>query len=45
MTLCLESHVGTQAGSEGVELEEQVLVTEDGVRRLSVFPSEDSLPG
>ena len=43
MTLCIESYTGAVGGSEGVKLEEQVLITEDGVQRLSTFPFEDAL--
>ncbi len=43
MTLCLESYVGAEGGAEGVKLEQQVLVTEDGVELLSTFPFEDRL--
>ena len=37
MTFCIESYIGHEKGSEGVKLEEQVLVTEIGVERLSDF--------
>lgn len=40
MTLCVESYIGAEGGTEGVKLEEQVLVTEDGIERLSDFPYE-----
>ncbi len=43
MTLCIESYVGRVGGGEGVKLEEQVLVTETGVERLSTFPFERAL--
>ena len=43
MTLCVESYIGELGGQEGVKLEEQVLVTETGVERLSTFPFEDDL--
>ena len=43
MTLCIESYTGAVGGGEGVKLEEQVLITEDGVERLSTFPYEDAL--
>lgn len=43
MMLCVESYVGEVGGAEGVKLEEQVLVTQDGVQRLSVYPFEDEL--
>jgi len=40
MTLCVESFIGSEAGREGIKLEEQVLVTEDRVERLSTYPYE-----
>ncbi|HKY95978.1 MAG TPA: Xaa-Pro peptidase family protein [Kiloniellales bacterium] len=40
MTLCVESFIGTEGGREGIKLEEQVLITETGVERLSTFPFE-----
>ena len=38
MVLCVESYIGAEGGREGVKLEEQVLVTDRGVERLSSFP-------
>ena len=35
MTLCVESYIGTSGGHEGVKLEEQVLITEDGHETLT----------
>jgi len=43
MTLCVESYLGAEGGPEGVKLEEQVLVTDDGVELLSDFPFEEDL--
>jgi len=43
MTLCVESYIGAEGGAEGVKLEQQVLVTEDGVILLSQFPFEEAL--
>lgn len=40
MTLCVESFIGSEGGREGIKLEEQVLVTEDRVERLSTYPYE-----
>ena len=37
-TLCVESYIGSEDGHEGVKLEEQVLVTEKSVVRLSSYP-------
>lgn len=45
MTLCVESYIGAEGGAEGVKLEDQVLVTETGVERLSSFPYDDDLLG
>jgi Xaa-Pro dipeptidase len=43
MTVCVESYIATESGREGVKLEQQVLVAENGVQLLSTFPFEDSL--
>ena len=43
MTLCVESYIGEEGGSEGVKLEQQILVTETGIELLSEFPFEDAL--
>lgn len=45
MTLCIESYTGADGGTEGVKLEEQILITEKGVQILSTFPFEDELLG
>jgi Xaa-Pro aminopeptidase len=45
MTLCVESYVGAEGGTDGVKLEEQVLVTETGVELLSRFPYDEALLG
>jgi Xaa-Pro aminopeptidase len=45
MTLCVESYIGEEGGAEGVKLEEQVLVTAEGVQILSTFPFEEELLG
>ena len=42
MTVCVESMVGVEGGKEGVKLEEQVLITKDGVEMLSSYPLEES---
>ncbi len=36
--LCIESYIGKEGGREGIKLEEQILVTEDGVEKLSSYP-------
>ena len=41
MTICIESYIGEDGGSEGVKLEEHCLITETGVEVLSQFPFED----
>lgn len=43
MTLCVESYIGADDGTEGVKLEQQILVTETGTELLSQFPFEDAL--
>ena len=47
MTLCLESYIGEYGGAEdgreGVKLEQQVLITENGYELLSLYPFEDKL--
>jgi Xaa-Pro aminopeptidase len=40
MTICVESYIGLVNGSEGVKLEQQVLITETGTEVLSRFPFE-----
>jgi Xaa-Pro aminopeptidase len=43
MVLCVESYIGQTGDSEGVKLEEQVVVTADGIQSLSTFPFEGNL--
>jgi len=49
MTLCIETYIGTEGDSEdeseGVKLEQQVLVIETGIELLSHFPFEEDLLG
>ena len=45
MVLCVEAYIGTEGGREGVKLEDQVLITEDGHELLSHFPFDDRLLG
>ena len=40
MSLCVESFIGKEGGREGVKLEEQVIITENGVELLSTYPFE-----
>ena len=42
MTLCVEAYTGEVGGKEGVKLEEQVVVTDDGCVPLSEYPYEDA---
>ncbi|GAD98128.1 conserved hypothetical protein [Paecilomyces variotii No. 5] len=43
MVLCVESYIGEEGGSQGVKLEQQILITETGIEVLSIFPFEESL--
>ena len=43
MTICVESYIGAVGGDEGVKLEQQVLITDEGVELLSTFPYEEDL--
>ncbi|MGI9646502.1 MAG: M24 family metallopeptidase [Ilumatobacteraceae bacterium] len=43
MTVCVESYLGSDRGGEGVKLEDQILVTNSGVERLTTYPFEDRL--
>ncbi|MCP3028901.1 Xaa-Pro peptidase family protein [Halobacillus sp. A5] len=43
MVLSVESYIGSPLGKEGVKLEEQLLVTKDGVENFSDFPFEQKL--
>lgn len=43
MVLCIESYVGAVGECDGVKLEEQVLVTEDGCELLTSYPFDERL--
>lgn len=43
MVLCIESYIGATGERDGVKLEQQVLVTEDGYEQLSTYPLEEAL--
>ena len=43
MTVCVESFMGEVGGSQGVKLEQQVLITSTGRETLSRFPFETRL--
>ena len=45
MMLCVESYVGAEGGREGVKLEDQVLITEDGFENLTHYPWDARLMG
>jgi Xaa-Pro aminopeptidase len=45
MVLCIESYIGQTGDSEGVKLEQQVVVTDYGIQSLSTFPFEENLLG
>lgn len=43
MVVCVESYIGAEGGKEGIKLEEMVLITDDGHRRLSTYPFDEQL--
>ncbi|MGB0411110.1 MAG: dimethylsulfonioproprionate lyase DddP [Pikeienuella sp.] len=43
MFLCSEAYLGTEGGSFGVKLEDQVMITEDGVENLTRCPFDEKL--
>lgn len=43
MVICVESYVGAPGERDGVKLEQQVLITDDGNEPLSTFPLEEDL--
>ena len=43
MTLCVEAYTGKVSGSDGVKLENQILITEDGYENLTPYPYEERL--
>ncbi len=45
MMLCVEAYVGAVGGREGVKLEDQVLITEDGFENLTTYPWDARLLG
>lgn len=42
MVICVESYLGPNDGGEGVKLEDQVLITEDGAETLSTLPFQNA---
>jgi len=45
MAVSVESYIGEVGGSDGVKLEEEVLVTADGIVKLSTYPFDEVLLG
>jgi len=43
MVICIESYIGSAASSQGVKLEDQYLVLDDRVDRMSTYPVDDAL--
>ena len=43
MVICVESYMGAVGETDGVKLEEQILVTEDGYEKLTTMPWEEDL--
>jgi Xaa-Pro dipeptidase len=42
MIVCVESYVGEAGGSEGIKLEQPVLIAEAGPQCLASYPLEDA---
>ncbi len=38
MVICIESYTGAEQAAEGVKLEDQFLITETGVERMTNYP-------
>ena len=43
MMMCVEAYIGEVGGPDGVKLEEQVLITEDGFENLTHCPFDAKL--
>ncbi len=43
MVVCIESYMGPEGERDGVKLEQQVLITDDGYELLTTYPWEESL--
>ncbi|WP_417228405.1 M24 family metallopeptidase [Amphritea sp.] len=42
MVVCVESYIGAEGGKEGIKLEQQVLITSQGVTELSSYPWQEN---
>jgi Xaa-Pro aminopeptidase len=45
MMLCVEALIGRDGGPYSIKLENQLLVTEDGVEDMTSYPWDDQLMG
>ena len=45
MVICVESYIGDPETQQGVKLEDQFLITDDGVQNMSTYPFDDRLLG
>ncbi len=45
MVVSVESYIGEVGGADGVKLEEEVLVTDTGIEKLSRYPFDEALLG
>lgn len=43
MVICVEAYIGVYGGQDGVKLEDQIVITEDGYRNLTRYPFDESL--
>ncbi len=43
MAFCVESYIGEASGRQGVKLEQQIYIRDDGVEILSQFPFDEDL--
>lgn len=42
MVICVEAYVGEVGGKHGVKLEDQVLISEDGIDNMTTYPFEEA---
>jgi Xaa-Pro aminopeptidase len=45
MVVSVESYIGEVDGTEGVKLEQEVLISERGIERISCYPFDEALLG